>query len=147
MPVSLSSISFIFRLHPSSLPVKTCSRERRISVLICRLYNSPDTIEHCFIFIQAPFSSETCLLQRVLKKKSFFSYIFIRFLPVPREESIAYDKYVLLNLHNLRRCRMIHYNAESRAMMSTFVEMVSLIKGVVKQHERSSDLLPLLNRC
>ncbi|CAN7937877.1 unnamed protein product [Ixodes hexagonus] len=68
--VSPTTKSFFFKLHTDTLPVKLWLRDKGIFVpwsVNCRLCNTPETIEHCFIFCTDAYLFWD-VLQRTLKK-------------------------------------------------------------------------------
>lgn len=150
MPVSLTTKSFFFELHTSTLPVKTWLHEKGVFVpwtVNCRLCNTPETIEHCVIFCTDAFLFWD-VRQRTLKKDLFITPYTIRFLPVPPGEPAPYDLFLILGLHSLWRCRMIDRNADPpRSTKSIFLEMISHLKAVYDHLEERPERLPVLNRC
>lgn len=150
MSVPPSTKSFFFKLHTSTLPVKTWLHSRGIFVpwtVNCRLCNKPETIEHCFIYCNNAFFFWD-VLQRTLKKDLDITDQTIRFLPFSKGESVPYDIFVILGLHSLWRCRMIDRNAEApRTTKSIFVENMAQLRSVYAAQPSQPDWFPLLDAC
>ncbi|XP_075539586.1 uncharacterized protein LOC142574373 [Dermacentor variabilis] len=100
MCIAPAAKMFFFKLHTSTLPVKTWLQEKGLYVPLntnCRLCNQPETIEHCFILCRDAFLFWD-ILQRTIKKDFPLTYYGIRFLPVKKTASITpYDLFMLLD--------------------------------------------------
>lgn len=150
MRISPGAKTFFFKLHTSTLPVKTWLQDKGIFVpwsVNCRLCNAPETIEHCFLFCTDAYLFWD-VLQRTIKKDLALNPYGIRFLPIASTDNVPYDLFFLLGLHSLWRCRMIDRNAEyPRTTKSLFIEEVSKVKNVYEHINDRPDWLALLDKC
>ncbi|XP_072141060.1 uncharacterized protein [Dermacentor andersoni] len=103
MCIAPAAKTFFFKLHTSTLPVKTWLQEKGLFVpwnTNCRLCNQPETIEHCFILCRDAFHFWD-ILQGTLKKDFPLTCYGIRFLPFKKTASnTPYDLFMLLGLYS-----------------------------------------------
>lgn len=142
--------TFFFKLHSSTLPVKTWLREKGMSIPWsdnCRLCNQPETIDHCFVLCRdAVFFWD--VLQRTLKKDIDITPYTIRFLPFEDVNRVPYDVFVLLGLFSLWKCRMTDRHAEPpRPTKCIFREQAALVRSVYAAQSDPPEWLPLLDAC
>ncbi|XP_042145024.1 uncharacterized protein LOC121835126, partial [Ixodes scapularis] len=150
MGVPPSTKTFFFKLHTSTLPVKTYLQEKGIFVpwtVNCRLCNKPETIEHCFIYCNDAFLFWD-VLQRTLKKDLILNDYSLRFLPFAENETVPYDMFALLGLHSLWKCRMIDRHAEKpRTTKSLFLELVAQVRSVYASPHSQPEWFALFDAC
>ncbi|XP_050042705.1 uncharacterized protein [Dermacentor andersoni] len=98
MRIEPAAKTFFFKLHTSTLPVKTWLQEKGRYVpwsTNCRHCDQPETIEHCFILCRDAFHFWD-ILQRTIKKDFPLTYYGIRFLPFKKTASnTPYDLFML----------------------------------------------------
>ncbi|XP_050048957.1 uncharacterized protein [Dermacentor andersoni] len=143
--------TFFFKLHTSTLPVKTWLQKKGLYVpwnTNCRLCNQPETIEHCFILCRDAFNFWDILLGTV-KKDFFLTYYGVRFLPFKKTVSnTPYDLFMLLGLYSLWRSRMIDRYAESpRSTRSIFREETAQVRSVVATFDPVPEWISRLDAC
>ncbi|XP_072140477.1 uncharacterized protein [Dermacentor andersoni] len=149
MPVRASVKSFFFKLHTSTLPVKTWIADKGIFVpwtTNCALCNKPETIEHAFIECwDAIFYWD--VLQRTLKKELPITAQGIRFLPVDSHQGFPYDMIMLLGLHSLWKTRMAvtHADVNARSARENFVESIIFIREIYRVQADPPDWLGILD--
>ncbi|XP_075721206.1 uncharacterized protein LOC119177743 [Rhipicephalus microplus] len=152
MCISPSAKTFFFKLHTSTLPVKTWLNEKSIYVpwtVNCRLCNQPETIEHCFIHCCDAFYFWD-ILKRTLRKELPITAHGIRFLPFKKSltDSTPYDLFILLGLYSLWKSRMIDRHAElPRSTRSVFREAAAQVRSVVETFDPVPEWLPVLDAC
>ncbi|XP_040064811.1 uncharacterized protein LOC120838808 [Ixodes scapularis] len=136
MRVPPTAKTFFFKLHTNTLPVKPWLRDKGIFVpwsVNCRLCNTPETIEHCFIFCTDAYLFWD-VLQRTIKKDLYINAYSIRFLPVEDPDTFPSDFFILLGMHSLWKTRMIDRNAEPpRTTKSNFIETCNHVISVLDE--------------
>ncbi|XP_040061752.2 uncharacterized protein LOC120836770 [Ixodes scapularis] len=136
MRVPPTAKTFFFKLHTNTLPVKPWLRDKGIFVpwsVNCRLCNTPETIEHCFIFCTDAYLFWD-VLQRTIKKDLYINTYSIRFLPVEDPDTFPADFFILLGMHSLWKTRMIDRNAEPpRTTKSNFIETCNHVISVLDE--------------
>ncbi|XP_077551738.1 uncharacterized protein LOC144165837 [Haemaphysalis longicornis] len=142
--------TFFFKLHTSTLPVKTWLREKGMSIPWsdnCRLCNQPETIDHCFVLCRdAVFFWD--VLQRTLKKDMDITPYTIRFLPFRDVTGVPYDMFVVIGLYSLWKCRMTDRHAEPpRPTKSIFREQTALVRSIYAAQSDPPEWLHLLDAC
>ncbi|XP_077541198.1 uncharacterized protein LOC144153425 [Haemaphysalis longicornis] len=142
--------TFFFKLHTSTLPVKTWLREKGMSIPWsdnCRLCNQPETIDHCFVLCRdAVFFWD--VLQRTLKKDIDITPYTIRFLPFRDVTGVPYDIFVVIGLYSLWKCRMTDRHAEPpRPTKSIFREQTALVRSIYAAQSDPPEWLHLLDAC
>lgn len=148
MAVLASVKTFIFKLHTSTLPVKTWMQEKGFFVAgpTTRTFgNKPETVEHVFVeYLDAIFFWD--VLQRTLKIDLPVSPQGIRFLCVPSDNSVPYDLIMALGLHAIWRSRMAVRHADPQALTVSkyFAQSVSLLYEVHKWQTPDMGWLPVL---
>ncbi|XP_037581606.1 uncharacterized protein LOC119464684 [Dermacentor silvarum] len=151
MCITPAAKTFFFKLHTSTLPVKTWLHEKGLYVpwnTNCRLCSQPEKIEHCFILCRDAFYFWD-ILQRTIKKEFPLTPYGIRFLPFKKTISNApYDLFMLLGLYSLWRSRMIDRHAEPpRSTRSVFREEAAQVRSVVPTFDPVPEWISYLDAC
>lgn len=99
---------FFFKRISSTLPVKTCSKERGMFVLWsvdCYLCKTPESIDQVFAGCwDAVLFRE--MLKRTVKNDLHITLYSICFGPVPKGAVLPYDLLIVLGLYSLWKSRM-----------------------------------------
>lgn len=114
MPIPPFVKSFFFKLHSSTLPVKARLKERGIYVpwsIDCLLCKCPETVDHVFIHCWDAVLFWD-VMKRTLKKDLYITPYTIRFLPVPKSESVPLDMLLILGLYSIWKSRMTVRHAD-----------------------------------
>ncbi|XP_070378850.1 uncharacterized protein [Dermacentor albipictus] len=151
MCIAPAAKTFFFKLHTSTLPLKTWLREKKLCVpwnTNCRLCNQPETIEHCFILCRDAFLFWD-ILQRTIKKDFPLTCYGIRFLPFKNTASnTPFDLFMLLGLYSLWRSRMTDRYAEPpRSTRSIFREETAQVRNVVATYDPVPEWISCLDAC
>ncbi|XP_077555637.1 uncharacterized protein LOC144170020 [Haemaphysalis longicornis] len=151
MCIQAAAKTFFFKLHPSTLPVKTWLNIKGVYVpwsVNCRLCNQPETIDHCFVLCGNAVFFFLDVLQRTLKKGIDITPYSIRFLPVMKKCAVPYDLFVMIGFFSLWKCRMIDRHAgEPRGTKSIFREQCALVYSVYAAQSKPPNWLHFLEAC
>lgn len=131
MPIKPLMKTFFFKLHTSTLPVKTWLEEKGIFVpwsVNCRFCKVPETIEHIFLHCTEALFFWDDLQIKVLKRRLLLNPHTMRFLPLPPNEVFRYDIVMLVAMYCLWKLRMADRNEEPLVppMQSFKVEIAQL---------------------
>ncbi|XP_075744390.1 uncharacterized protein LOC142803182 [Rhipicephalus microplus] len=150
--ISPSAKTFFFKMHTSTLPVKTWLNKKSIYVpwtVNCRLCNQPETIEHCFIHCRDAFYFWD-ILKRTLRKELPITVHGIMFLPFKKSliDKTHYDLFMPSGLYSLWKSRVIDRHTEPpRSTRSVFREAAAQIRSVVETFDPVPERLPVLDAC
>lgn len=142
MCVSPCTKSFFFRLHTGTLPVKTWLVELGMFVpwsSNCHWCGVPGTVDHCFIVCKdAIFLWE--VFQRAVRKSVHMNSHSLRFLPVPFEEVVPLDMFILLGLHSMWTCRMMYRNeGKPICSSSNFKDELMRVRSIYQHQQLEPD--------
>lgn len=131
MPIKPNMKTFFFKLHTSTLPVKSWLDQKGIYVpwsVNCRFCKIPETVDHLFLdCTEAQFFWDD-IQTRVLKRRLTLNPHTIRFLPLRPGDSIRFDIVMLLAMYCLWKLRMADRNEEALVPPMKYfkVEMMEL---------------------